>query len=128
MTNISEKLSAAWAWLRKWGGALALGLLGILGAGWAIRARREQLGQVKDALAVERAQREIAELKGRRDQLLATVNTDHVLVATIDAQLDANKRKLVEAHEDHEDLSDAEVADAFQKLGYIIPVCFWIGQ
>lgn len=118
MGTMKQKLLAAWAWLRAWGWALLLGLLGLLGAGWAIRRQHERLGEVQDALAVERAQRAIAELRGRRDQLLTEVTADHALVVSLDEDLAANKRKLVEAHVGGAGLTQDEVDDAFQKLGY----------
>lgn len=113
-----EKLKSACSWLKQWSWALLLGLLALAGAGWAIRRRQIQLGQVRDALAVERAQNAIAELRGKRDQLLTEVTADHALVQEIDAQLAENKRKLVEAHEMPPDMTTEEVADAFRRLGY----------
>jgi hypothetical protein len=114
-----DKLKKAWVWIREWSWALLLAVFALVGAGWAVRRKHIEAGAVRDALAVERAQRKIAELRGRRDQLLAELPRDHALVRAIDDELDENKREIVEAHEGlSEGLSDEEVADAFRRLGY----------
>lgn len=113
------KMTQALRWLRAWSWTLVLGLLAIVGVGWAARRRNAELGRVRDELAVERAQRAISELRGRRDQLLAEVAEDHALVRSVDAALAENARKLAEAHEGvSRGMPDAEVAEALRKLGY----------
>lgn len=111
-------IKAAWAWLRKWGLAIAGILLLALGAGWLWRRKQRELGRVRDQLAVEESRREIAALQAQRDAVLARVDEHEPEVAAIDRQLADNRRRIVEAHEHGRGLSDEEVEDAFAKLGY----------
>jgi uncharacterized protein HemX len=107
----------AWAWLKRWGGLLLGALLVLVGGGWLWQRQRAQLGRVKDELAVERTMREIARLRGQRAEIASQVGEQDEAVRILDEHLVTNKRELIEAHEHGEGLSDAEVADAFARLG-----------
>lgn len=114
-----DRINQAWAWIREWSWTLLLGLLSIVGIGWAIRRKHIEAGEVRDAFAVERAQRKIAELRGKRDHLLTEVGREHVLVRQIDDELEENRREVVEAHAGLEvGLTDVQVIEAYKKLGY----------
>lgn len=112
----------AWAWLKEWGGvlfgAIAAVLVLAIGGGWLWQRKQRELGAVKDELAVVEAQRDIAALTSRRDALIEQSDAKDPRVAEIDRDLAANRRRVIEAHENAEGMSDREVEDAFAGLGY----------
>lgn len=111
-------MKKAWDWVKRWGAFLFAGLLVLMGAGWLWRRRTAELGRVQNELAVARAQKEIARLQGQRDEVALRVGEKDEKVEEIDKQLAANRRKIVEAHEHGQGLSDEEVEVAFARLGY----------
>jgi len=108
----------AWEWLKKAGVWIAGVLLLLLGAGWLWKRQRDALGKVRDQLAVERGLREVYRLRATREEVKKQVGEKDAAVEEIDRQLAENQRKIVEAHERGEGLSDDEVADAFARLGF----------
>lgn len=115
-------MSRTWAWLKKWGGvlfgALTATLLVVLGAGWLWRRKVAELGRVQDELAVARAQREIAHLRGMREEIAHRVEEKDEVIEAIDRKLAENRRAIIEAHGYGQGLTDEEVEDAFARLGY----------
>lgn len=109
-------MTKVWAWLKRWGAAVAGGLLFLLGAGWLWRRKASELGRVKDELAVERAKSAIARLEGVREEVKRQVGEKDEAIEQIDRQLLENKRAIVEAHEHGEGLSDEEVLEAFRRV------------
>ncbi len=104
------------AWLKKWGAWLLAGIGVLLGAGWLWRLRDEQLGRLKDKAIVNEARVEIAKLQGMRDQLTERLEDNDQAIQDIDRSLAENKRKLIEAYEYGQELSDEEVEAAFIRL------------
>jgi len=114
-------MSKAWAWLKKWGGALfgglAAALLFVLGAGWLWRRQERTLGRVKDEMAVAKAKADIALLQGVREEIVRQVGEKDQATAEIDEKLLDNRRKIVEAHEGGEGLEGEDLERAFAELG-----------
>jgi len=107
----------AWRWLRRWWGVVA-GVVGVaIGAAIAIGAYQRKVRSLRDAVEVERAQREIAELRGRRAELLAQDKHDEAEVQSIDVKLEENRQAITEARK-RADVPDDELADEFARLGY----------
>lgn len=115
-------MQKAWAWLKKWGtalfGAIAAVLLLVLGGGWLWRRREQALGAVRDELAVEKAKGEIARLRGVREEVAREVGEKDEAIVEVDRQLAENRRKIVEAHEGGQSLSDEEVDALFARMGF----------
>ena len=115
-------MKKAWAFVKKWGGAifgaLAALLLALLGVGWLWRKKQAEVGALKDELAVAEATKEIATLRARREEVAARVGEKDVEIKAIDAELAENQRKIVEAHEGGEGLSADEIAAEFSRLGF----------
>lgn len=113
-----QAIEKVWTWLKKWGLVVAGVLLALMGAGWLWRRQRAQLGRVQDELAVAQAQSEIAALERVRRYVLTSADTTKEQVQRLDEDIAKNRRAIVEAHENGQGLSDAEVEDAFARLGY----------
>jgi len=111
-------MAKVWAWLKKWGALLFGVLLVLVGAGWLWQRRSNELGRVKDELAVSKAKERIAFLKGQREEVARAVGEDDDAVKIIDDELARNRREVIEAHEFGQGMTDQEVADAFDRLGY----------
>jgi hypothetical protein len=109
-------MKKAWTWLKRWGLAIAGALAVVLGAGWLWHRRSTALGRVTDKLAVEKARTQIAELQGMRTMLTERLDEKDEAIRTIDEQLAENKRRIVEAHEYGEGMTDAEIEEAFKRL------------
>lgn len=111
-------MKKAWEWLKRWGAALFGGLLVLVGAGWLWNRKAKELGRVRDELAVASAKKEIARLQGRREEIARQSDAKAEDIMGVDREIAANKRKLVEAHENGHGLSEEEVERAFARLGY----------
>jgi hypothetical protein len=105
-----------WTWLKKWGWALLGFVAVLLGAGWLWDRKAGELGRAKDKLAVAQAKHRIAELRMVREQLTERLGENDQAIEQLDRQLLDNKRLLVRAYEHGEDLSDAEIEEAFERL------------
>lgn len=119
-------MSRAWTWLRaNWRSALAaLGgfVLLMFGASWAWRRRGDLIGRLRDRATVAEAQRDIATIGARR-QAIDEQSAEYAdQIAAIDVQLASARRRAVEAHQTSRELTDEEVAEAFGRLGYLIPL------
>lgn len=107
-----------WQWLKKWSAVILGALLAIVGGGWLWQRHKRKVGRLKDRLAVAEATKEIERLRGEREQLSERVGDKDEEISKIDDEIKRNKRKIVEAHEQGEGLSDDEIEQEFANLGY----------
>lgn len=114
-------LLKAWAWLSRWwkivagavGGALVIGI----GAFIAVGAYKRKVRSLKDAVKVERAVRNVAELRGRRQEVLAQDAKDEASVRKIDDKLEENRRHIAEVR-DRAGVSAEDLVEELDHLGY----------
>lgn len=112
------KFDFYWPKVKKWGLAL-LSLIGVLlGAGWLWGKHKSKLGRLKDQVAVVEARKEMDKLRAVREEVASRVGEKDEIIDHIDRQLETNKRKIVEAYEHGEEMTDEEVRSAFSDLGY----------
>lgn len=111
-------LRYSWVWLKDHLTAILGGLVLVLGAYLLWRRQQGQIASLSDALAVERARRDVAALQERRRSLMAQADEKSAEVAAVDAQLVANQRAAVEAATRVQGMSDAEVASEFARMGF----------
>lgn len=110
----------AWAWLRRWWGAIVTGVVLVFGAIGAIFIRRQQLalGAARDAAAVAEARKKMDELRATRVEVAARVGEKTEEIATLDARIAESKREIVDLHEGGEVVPDDKLDDAFAQLGF----------
>lgn len=106
------------AFLKTWGAAIAGVLLALLGAGWMWQRKQAEIAKLKDQAAVDKALKDMEALRAVRERVVREEGATATQIETIDRSLSDNKRRIVEAHEGMEGLKDAEVDDAFSRLGY----------
>lgn len=111
-----QGLKSVWKWVKKWWAALVIGVVVL--AGSLFWANRRRVGRLVDELAVERAKNEIEGLKKVRARLLEEGEEASEEIQSIDNEIKANKRAIIEAHENSEGLSDDEVEAELTRLGY----------
>lgn len=108
-------MKRVWDALKKWGAAILAALLFAVGAGWLWNRRKAR--RIADALAVEKATKEIERLRATRAQLVERLGEKDEAIEEIDAAIEDNKADIVAAHEDFEEMTTDEVADVFRRLG-----------
>ena len=111
-------MTKAWEWAKKWGLALLGGLLFFLSLKWILGARKNEIGRLKDNLAVTEATSAIERLRAVRARVMEEVDESDESVAEIDQKLAENRRLIVEAAtEDNAELTDDQIEEEFAKLG-----------
>jgi hypothetical protein len=94
------------------------GVVGVaIGAAIAVGAYQRRVSSLRDAVTVEHAQREVAELRGRKAELLAADKHDAAAVLVVDTKLEENRQAIAAARK-KADVPDAELAAEFERLGY----------
>ena len=111
-------LRDAWAWVKRWGAAIAGVLLVALGAGWLWRRQQAALGRAKDTAAVAEARREMDALRATRAEVARQVGEQDAAIAAIDSRIAESKRRIVDLHEGGGDIPDDQLDDVFARLGY----------
>lgn len=113
--------SKVWSWLKRWwkavvgalGGTLVIGV----GAFIAVGEYRRRTASARDALAVEKARRDVARLQGQRDELLRRDDVDEAEVARVDEELRENRQRIEEVRR-RADVPAEELARELAELGY----------
>jgi uncharacterized protein HemX len=102
---------------------LLAGLLALLAGGGAAfayhRRQKRKLGELRDRVAVEQAKGQIDALRASREELEDLLPAKDKTIRFLDGEIQKNKRRIAEAHEGGEGLSDAEVDEELRRLGYL---------
>lgn len=109
-------MSNAWDWLKRFGVWIAGALLLVIGAGWLWRRQRDELGKVKDRLAVAEATKEIARLRGQREEIAKRVGETDEVIDKIDAKIATHRQAVLDAYEVDPTLTDEEVAERLRRV------------
>lgn len=82
------------------------------------RRQQDQVATLKDAVAVAHAEQKIAVLEAQRHEVSKRIEgrTQHILA--VEAEIDANKRKIVEARTGASRLTREQVLAEYRRLGY----------
>jgi len=113
-----DKIKKAWAWVRDRAVVILTLIVSVLVAILAYKHYRKKVGSLKDAVTVERAKREVAALESRRDALSEQAGAADARVGEIDDKIRATRRRAVAVREEVAALSDDEVLERFEELGY----------
>lgn len=111
-----KKLAEVWAWLKKWGLAIAGVLAAILGAGIVWDASKRRTARLADELAVEKARRKVAALDAQRAALDARDEAHVEEIKRIETERQVIARETVALDRDVAAMSDEEVERAFRDL------------
>lgn len=116
---MKAKAATAWRWISEHWIAIAITALAVVGAIIGFRLLRRPLANsYARQVEVEKRRREIARLRGERDRLVEEVDEQDERVEVIDQLLADNRRRVVAAHQEIEELDDDEVGEAFARLGF----------
>lgn len=116
--HVLGHIMKVWNWIKE-NVAAALSILGaILGVAAAYRYHKNKVGSLKDAVKVEKAKKDIARAEASKEAKLKEATSKELEVKKLDEKVQASKRRVVELETKVEGLSDEEVADEFQRLGY----------
>jgi predicted negative regulator of RcsB-dependent stress response len=107
-----------WKWVKENVTSILISIIAILGAGIFWKYHKKKVAEVRDSSIVKNAQIEIASLEERRKELVQHKNLHQYDIINLDEKLLANKRKIVEAHDYIETLSDEDILNELTRLGY----------
>lgn len=108
----------AWNWIKDNVLGLVSGLAAILGVMFAYKYHKDKVGSLKDAVAVEKAKKDIARHEAKLEERLLQADAKEEEIVSLDDKVKASKRRVVEIEAGVKGLNDDEVADEFQRLGY----------
>lgn len=108
-------MKKVWGWI--------IGVLGVIAAvlGFILYRKyaKDQVGSLKDALAVSKAEKDIAVLDAERVMLEEDIEERDEEIKVVDEQLADNQRKIIEARTGAKDLDADGVLEEYRRLGYI---------
>lgn len=112
-------MTAAWAWLKRWG-ALVLGaLLLVLGGGWLWRRERDKRLDAETRAEVNRLREKIASAKAIRKRLVEDADGQTRAIDKLDDAIASNERAIAAAHDEPlEGLSRDEIRERLRRIGY----------
>lgn len=112
-------MAKAWNWVRDHAGLLVTAVIAILGFLLFKRRQADAVTSLQGALAVAKAERDVAKLTERRDAAVARADAKEPEIRALDGKLAETRRKIVEVRTGAEKLSDDQVLEAYRKLGYV---------
>lgn len=113
------KAKLAWNWIQDHAGLLAAVVIAILGFVLFRRRQVDAVTSLQGALAVAKAERDVAKLTERRDAAVARADAKEPEIQALDGKLAETRRKIVEVRAGVAGLSDDQVLEAYRKLGYV---------
>jgi hypothetical protein len=110
-------LKKVWAWLKKFGVWIALGLLTVFGFGWLWQRRGKIIGALKDRVAVEQAVSRTKALQAQRE-ILKEQDAEHVEeIERIDTELARQRQQIRDAFENGDKATEEEIDAELARLG-----------
>lgn len=107
-----------WAWLKKWGALIVGVLLAVLTLGYVGRKVWRDRLVAEDKAKIEKAEREMAALRVRREEVEKLIGPQDAAVAKLDEQIEEQREVIRETMRTGAGMSDEEVAAEFARLGY----------
>lgn len=114
-----KRLGQAWAWVRAHGSLLAGATIAVLAFLLYRRNRADQVTSLRGALAVAKAERDVAALTERRDAALARADATEADVRGIDEKLAETRQRIVEHRTGASNLNAEQVLAEYRRLGYL---------
>ena len=104
-----------WGWI-----VAALGVVtAILGFILYRKYAKDNVDSLKDALAVSKAEKDIAVLDAERVMLEEDIEERDEEIKAVDVKLEENQRKIVEARTGAKELDADGVLEEYRRLGYL---------
>jgi hypothetical protein len=113
------KAKRAWNWIRAHTGELLAGAVAVIAFLVWRSLRGDEATSLKGALAVARAERDIAKLTERRDAAVARADAKEPEIQAIDAKLVETRRAIVEGRAGAAKLTDDEILAEYKRMGYL---------
>ena len=111
-------MTAAWEWLKKWGGtlfgAIAALLLILTGAGWLWRRQEAAKAAALDEASIADAKAEMMRLEAIRGEVTKRVGEQDEAIVVLDEQIREQKVSVARAAGAGEGLTDDELEDAYR--------------
>lgn len=106
-----------WLWSRP---AVLAAIIGaIIGGFFVLRSKKNQIGNLKDAIAASKAKGDVARAEARAEALEAQANEKHEEVAKLKREIVRSKMRATEISlgRNLEGMPDDEIADLFSRSG-----------
>ena len=106
-----------WLWARP---AVVFGFASVaLGFILYRKWKADEVDTLKDAIAVSHAEKAVAVLDAKREQVELRVGRSEAEVRAVSKAIATNRRTIVEARTKAKDLPDDKILEAYKRLGYL---------
>lgn len=122
--TLSARAARVWAWLNraaKWlyENPVVLGLVSLVGAVLMVRSKRNEIGQLKDALEVQRIKVDVAKKEAKAEELMKQADDHAEEIVALRVQVNASKRRAAELLKpsEVEGMTDEQIAKLCSDAG-----------